>query len=98
MDANDSRPQLCVRTVSNGDRFLILRQGTWLICAGVMVGLAGAFAVTRWVKSFLYEVSATDPFTLMTVTLLLSGVALLACWIPAQRSTKVDPIFVLRCE
>ena len=77
---------------------LMLRQGTWLIVAGVAFGLAGAFAATRLIKSFLYEVSATDPLTFVLAALSLASVALLACYIPARRATKVDPIVALRCE
>jgi predicted permease len=77
---------------------LMLRQGAWLIASGVAVGVGGALAATRLVSSFLYDVSPTDPLTFLAVTLLLAGVALLACWIPARRATRVDPMIVLRCE
>jgi len=77
---------------------LMLRQGAWLIVAGVALGVAGALAATRLIRSFLYEVSVTDPLTFVVAALLLAGVALLACWIPARRATKVDPMIALRCE
>jgi putative ABC transport system permease protein len=77
---------------------LIIGQGGWLILAGVAIGVAGAFAATRFVKSVLYEVSATDPLTFALAPLLLAGVAVLACWVPARRATKVDPLESLRCE
>jgi predicted permease len=77
---------------------LMLRQGAWLIVAGVALGLAGAFAATRLITSFLYQVSPTDPLTFVLAALLLASVALLASYIPARRATKVDPMVALRSE
>jgi putative ABC transport system permease protein len=76
----------------------MLRQGAWLIVAGVALGLAGAFAATRLITSFLYQVSPTDPLTFVLAALLLASVALLASYIPARRATKVDPMVALRSE
>jgi len=82
-----------------GDLFkLVVRQGLVLTLAGVTSGLALALAVTHWLESLLYGVSATDPLTFIVIALLLTIVALLACWIPARRTTKVDPIITLRSE
>jgi putative ABC transport system permease protein len=77
---------------------LVLRQGLLLTLAGVAVGLLASFGLTRLMTKLLYEVSATDPLTFIVVAFLLIAVALLACWIPARRATKVDPLLALRHE
>src|SRR5581483_11147349 len=77
---------------------LVLRQGMVGVVVGEMIGLAGANAETRLMKSFLYVVSATDPMTFVIVALLLAGAALVACYVPARRATRVDPMIALRYE
>jgi len=77
---------------------LIVRQGLTLALLGIAVGLAGAYALTHVLKTLLFAVSPTDPLTFLSISLLLMAVALLACWIPARRATKVDPMIALRCE
>ena len=77
---------------------LVLSQGSKLAALGIVVGLALALAVTRLLSSFLYGVSPFDPVTFIGVPVLLTLVALLACWLPARRATRVDPIVALRAE
>jgi putative ABC transport system permease protein len=77
---------------------LILKQGMAPALVGAALGLGGAWAMTRLMSGLLFEVSATDPATFAAVTLLLMAIALLACWIPARRATKVDPMVALRCD
>ena len=77
---------------------MIVKQGSKLILVGLAIGLFGAFAVTRLLASLLFGVTAKDPFTFAAVSLLLAIVALLACYLPAWRATKVDPMEALRCE
>jgi predicted permease len=77
---------------------LVIGQGMRLVAPGILLGLAGAYGVTRWIASFLYEVRAVDWPTYSLIAALLLVVALLACWIPARRATKVDPLVALRSE
>ncbi|MBO0863233.1 MAG: FtsX-like permease family protein, partial [Chloracidobacterium sp.] len=77
---------------------MMMREGAALIAAGLMVGLAGAWAATRLIKGQLYEVTPTDPLTFIGIAILLIFVAAMACYIPARRATKVDPMVALRCE
>ena len=77
---------------------MLLGQGLRPIFIGVAIGIGGALALTRTVESLLFGVTPTDPFTFAGVTLLLVGTALLACYIPARRATKVDPMVALRSE
>ena len=82
-----------------GDVFgLVLRQGMTLVVAGLVLGLGVALMVTRLLASFLYGVSTTDALTFTAIPLLLTGVALLACYLPARKAMKVEPLVALRYE
>jgi ABC-type antimicrobial peptide transport system permease subunit len=77
---------------------MVLQHSAGLIAGGIAIGLAGAWAITPVLKSFLYEVTPADPLTFAAVSLLLAVVALLACYIPARRAAAVDPLVALRYE
>jgi putative ABC transport system permease protein len=77
---------------------MILMQGLKLTLIGIVIGLLAAFGVTRVIRSLLYGVSATDPATFITMSLLLIVIALLACLLPAYKAIKVNPVVALRYE
>jgi ABC-type antimicrobial peptide transport system permease subunit len=77
---------------------LIIRQGLRLALGGVALGLITAFGLTRVLAGFLHGVSTTDPLTFALIPALLIAVALLACYLPARRATKVDPLAAIRGE
>jgi predicted permease len=77
---------------------MVIGQGMQLVVFGVVIGLLAAFALTRLVQTLLFNISATDPITFVAIALLLAGVALVACYIPARRATSINPIIALRHE
>jgi putative ABC transport system permease protein len=76
----------------------VLWEGMKLTSVGILIGLAGAFVLTRLLRSQLFGISPTDPATFVVVPLLLAMVALLACWLPARRAARIDPMVALRYE
>src|SRR5262249_47701284 len=77
---------------------LVLGQGLLLILIGLGLGIAAAVAITRVFRAFLWGISPTDPVTFMIVGLLLAALAFFACYVPARRALKIDPITALRIE
>jgi ABC-type antimicrobial peptide transport system permease subunit len=77
---------------------MFLREGFRLTLIGVVLGLAGAFALTRFLRSLLFEITPTDPLTFILIPSVLAIVAMVACWIPALRAARTDPMVALRYE
>ncbi len=90
--------RLALGAQTSAIRKLVLWQGMRLIVIGIGLGLLTAFALTRLLQGLLFGVSATDPLTFTVIAILQLIVALLACWIPARRAAKVDPMVALRAE
>ena len=77
---------------------MVIKQGMSLVLVGVVIGVAGAYALTRTIQSLLFGVSSTDPAAFVLGPALLIAVGFLACYLPARRATKVDPLVALRYE
>ena len=96
------RNELGIRLALGAQRgnilWLVLRQGLKLAGVGVALGLAGAFALTRFLRGLLFGIDPTDPATLIAISSLLIAVASLACWLPARRAARVEPMEALRYE
>jgi putative ABC transport system permease protein len=95
---NEIGIRLALGAQSRDVLLMIVKQGSKLIIVGLVIGLAGAFAATRVIASLLFGVTTKDPFTFIAAAVLLAIVGLLACYIPAWRATKVDPLEALRYE
>jgi putative ABC transport system permease protein len=95
---NEIGIRLALGAQSRDVLLMIVKQGSLLIGLGLVIGLSGAFALTRLIASMLFGVTAKDPLTFTAVGALLAAVALLACYVPAWRATKVDPMEALRYE
>jgi putative ABC transport system permease protein len=78
--------------------WLVLRHGLRIAGFGIALGLVGGLGVTRFLRQLLFHVSPYDPVTFLWVVLVIAGITILACWLPARRATKVDPIIALRYE
>jgi putative ABC transport system permease protein len=94
--------EIGIRMVFGANRrdvlLLVIAQGMKLVVAGVALGLLAAFGLTRWLNNLLYEVRPTDPATYLVIALLLTAVALLACYLPARRAARSDPMNAIRHE
>jgi putative ABC transport system permease protein len=77
---------------------LVMRNGMRLVLMGIVIGLAGAFALTRWMAGLLFAISTIDSLTFIVTALLVTAITLLACWVPARRAATVDPMVALRYE
>jgi ABC-type antimicrobial peptide transport system permease subunit len=96
------RREMGIRLALGAQRSAVLRlvigQGMRLTLIGSVLGVGGALAASRLIESQLYHVKTTDPLTIAMTVLLLLAVTLLACWVPARRATRVDPLVALRCD
>ena len=96
------RREIAIRTALGAERRSLLRlvfgEGSRLIVGGTIVGLAAAVLLSRVLESFLFEIEPTDPATLLGAALLFTGIALAACWLPARRAARIDPMLALRSE
>jgi predicted permease len=90
--------RLALGATKRGILWLVIREGMKPVALGLLIGLAAAALLTQITRSLLFGISATDPLTFTSNALLFLGVGLLACWLPARRAAKVDPMTALRCE
>jgi putative ABC transport system permease protein len=94
--------EIGIRMVFGANRrdvlLLVIAQGMKLVVVGVALGILAAFGLTRWLNNLLYEVRPTDPATYLVIALVLTAVALLACYVPARRAARSDPMNAIRHE
>jgi len=99
---SERTPEIGIRMALGAERgdalALVLKHGVRLLLIGLPLGLGGAFALSGVLKSQLFGVSSSDPVTLVGVSLMLAGVTISACYLPARRAAKVDPMVALRYE
>jgi predicted permease len=94
--------EIGIRLALGADRHrvvsLVLGEGAWLAGTGIAIGLGAAYALTRVLRSMLFEVEVTDPFTFITIAFVVAAAVLVATWIPARRAARVDPVRALKNE
>jgi putative ABC transport system permease protein len=90
--------RIAMGAVSSDVLRIVLRQGLSIAAVGLVLGFAGAFSLTRFLTGVLFGVSTVDPGTFVAMAVLMAAVAMLACYIPARRATRVDPATALRHE
>lgn len=102
LSVNSRTQEIAIRAAVGAQRQdilgLIFRYGFWLIASGVILGTASALGLAQILRTFLFGVQPTDPATFVEVVLLFVGVALMACWLPARRASRIDPLVALRAE
>jgi ABC-type antimicrobial peptide transport system permease subunit len=99
---SERRQEIGIRMALGAERTtllgMVMKQGLLLALVGLCAGLVGAVAVTRLMQTLLFNVRPADPATMAAVTAVIAGVALIACYVPARRATRVDPLIALRTE
>jgi putative ABC transport system permease protein len=102
LSVGSRKREMAIRSAVGAQRWdvlsLVLSQGLRLVAVGLVLGFVAAVGLARVLRGFLYGVGPTDPTTFLGVALLFTGVALLACLVPALRATRIDPMAALRCE
>jgi ABC-type antimicrobial peptide transport system permease subunit len=99
---SERRQEIGIRMALGAERStllgMVMKHGLRLALVGLLLGLAGAIAVTRLMQTLLFNVRPADPSTMVAVAAVIAAVALIACYVPARRATRVDPLTALRAE